>query len=393
MYSRSVKRAGYRLQAEPAHACGYFRRTASSSPRAKLTASVMATRSFGLGRPMSSRAVLIATMIALAMTKVGMNFAPIDCSALEILRELHLAHGEIIGEKKAKKIHTFNHRPPLKSIQGNRPYMTEQNVRPSLADLYRAANPCILAFVNKMQVRPAGEPPLFPEIIGTGFFVNAEGMAITNRHVVDAIEKIPRHPQTGERMVGALSLLLDPDRNGCEMLSVSIHSTSVLETFSSSDYWYGQKIPDIGFVQLKVRGNQFLELATERFAIHPGMEVSTIGYPMGTLPLTLHEKVNQISPFIRRGIVSSVYPCPVAYPHGFTIDVMQQGGASGSPIFGPDNRRVVGLMWGIVNDRRQVILEDAAACNSSGAGELWVDHYGANQHQPRRIGSHRREGI
>ena len=232
--------------------------------------------------------------------------------------------------------------------------MTEQNVRPSLADLYRTANPSILAFVNKMQVSPAGEPPLFPEIIGTGFFVNAEGIAITNRHVVDAIEKIPPHPQTGERMVGALSLLLDADRNGCEMLSVSIHSTSVLDTFSSSDHWYGQKVPDIGFVQLKVRGNQFLELATERFAIHPGMEISTIGYPMGTLPLTLHEKVNQISPFIRRGIISSVYPCPVAHPHGFTIDIVQQGGSSGSPIFGPDNRRVVGLMWGGVNEPRKV---------------------------------------
>lgn len=183
--------------------------------------------------------------------------------------------------------------------------MAEQNFHPSLADLYRTANPCILAFVNKLQIGPAGQPPLFPEIIGTGFFVNSEGIAITNRHVVDAIEKIPPHPQTGERMVGALSLLLDPDRNGCEMLSVSIQSTSVLDTFSSSDYWYGQKIPDIGFVQLKIRGNQFLELAIERFAIQPGMEISTIGYPMGTLPLTLHEKVNQISPFIGQRTSSS----------------------------------------------------------------------------------------
>lgn len=95
----------------------------------------------------------------------------------------------------------------------------------------------------------------------------------------------------------------------------------------------------------------FLELATEDFAIRPGMEISTIGYPMGTVPLTLHGKIGQISPFIRRGIVSSVYPFAMANPHGFTIDIMQQGGSSGSPIFGPDNR-VVGMMWGSVLDPR-----------------------------------------
>jgi hypothetical protein len=33
-----------------------------------------------------------------------------------------------------------------------------------------------------------------------------------------------------------------------------------------------------------------------------------------------------------------------------TIDIVQQGGSSGSPIFGPDNRRVVGMMYGGIND-------------------------------------------
>ena len=34
--------------------------------------------------------------------------------------------------------------------------------------------------------------------------------------------------------------------------------------------------------------------------------------------------------------------CP--YPHGFTIDVMAQGGASGSPIFLPDRPLAVGIL-------------------------------------------------
>ena len=176
---------------------------------------------------------------------------------------------------------------------------------------------------------------------------------MTNRHVVDAIENLPTHPTTGQGVAGALLFLLDEDYRGCQLLSLSILGTSAVGTFSSSEEWYGQKVPDIGFVQLRVRENSFLELATEKFSITPGMEISTIGYPMGDIPLTLHEKINQISPFIRRGIVSSVYPCPVANPHGFTIDIMQQGGSSGSPIFGPDNRHVVGMMWGGLQDTRQ----------------------------------------
>jgi Trypsin-like peptidase domain len=202
---------------------------------------------------------------------------------------------------------------------------------------------------------PSRPAPALSAIIGTGFLANSEGLALTNRHVVDAIDKLPAHPATGESTAGALLFLLDKNRQGCQLLSLQILVTSAIGTFSSSEEWYGQKVPDVGFVQLRVRENPFLELATEKLAIRPGMEVSTIGYPMGDTPLTIHQKVSQISPFIRRGIVSSVYPCPVANPHGFTIDIMQQGGSSGSPIFGPDNRRVVGMMYGGINDVREGI--------------------------------------
>ena len=80
---------------------------------------------------------------------------------------------------------------------------------------------------------------------------------------------------------------------------------------------------------------------------------------MGTFPLTLHGKVSQVSPFIRHGIVSSVYPFPTANPHGFTIDIMQQGGSSGSPIFGPDNKRVIGMVWGGVPATNISLAESA----------------------------------
>lgn len=218
----------------------------------------------------------------------------------------------------------------------------------SLTELYESKSSCVVAFINRIKRLPqAHGTPIFPDICGTGFLVNSDGLVVTNRHVVDAIESFGANPKNGAHAAGAILLFFE-EYKGCHLLNVDIDRTSVIATFESSADWYGQPVPDIGFVQLRLRETPFLELATEDFAIRPGMEISTIGYPMGTEPLTVHAKVSQISPFIRRGIVSSVYPFPMANPHGFTIDIMQQGGSSGSPIVGPDNKRVVGMMWGAI---------------------------------------------
>jgi len=114
------------------------------------------------------------------------------------------------------------------------------------------------------------------------------------------------------------------------MLNVDVVNWCVLGEFQSSDRWYGNTVPDLGFVHLGVREVPFLQLATEDFFVKVGMAIATIGFPMGTLPLTALGTLNQVTPFLRHGIVSSVYPFPTAQPHGLTIDIMQQGGSSGS---------------------------------------------------------------
>jgi hypothetical protein len=154
--------------------------------------------------------------------------------------------------------------------------------------------------------------------------------------------------------------LVEADKHGCQVLNIGVKSWGAIDSFSSSSEWYGQTVPDIGFVQLGVCETPFLELADKDFYLRPGMEIATIGYPLGTVPLTLHGKINQVGPFIRRGIVSSVYPFATPRPHGFTFDIMQQGGSSGSPIFASDSPKVVGLMWGGVNEPRLAQSESAS---------------------------------
>jgi len=229
-----------------------------------------------------------------------------------------------------------------------------------LSELYETVSPCIVAFISKMLPLPAGQQPVFPEIFGTGYLINGSGLVTTNRHVVEVFDQVGRHPQTGKFAGAALMFLVEADKHGCQMLTIGVKSWGAVNSFSSSTEWYGQNVPDIGFVQLEVRDTPFLELANEDFYLRPGMEIATIGYPLGTVPLTLHGKISQLGPFIRRGIVSSVYPFATAKPHGFTLDIMQQGGSSGSPIFAADSPKVVGMMWGGVNEPRLAQSESAS---------------------------------
>ena len=230
----------------------------------------------------------------------------------------------------------------------------------NLTDLYYLASPCVVGFISKMKMLRPGQEPLFPDIFGTGFLVDDRGTVVTNRHVVEVFEQIPRHPQKDESPVAAIMLFVTEDKRGCQMLMVEIKGSIALETFNSSGSWFGQAVPDIGFVQLKLRETPFLSLATDDFYLQIGMDIATIGYPMGTIPLTALGKLNQVNPFIRSGIVSSLFPFPTPRPHGFTIDIMQQGGSSGSPIFSTSTSQVVGMMFGGVTESRAAQSQSAS---------------------------------
>jgi S1-C subfamily serine protease len=222
--------------------------------------------------------------------------------------------------------------------------------------LFSESSSSVLGFITKLS---RGSKPHFPEIFGTGFFVDSAGLAATNRHVIDAFSQLRPHPRTGESPLAAVLFLAGDDELSWQMLVVDVVAWNALAEFTSTDKWYGETIPDIGFVQLGVREVPTLKLATEKFYLQVGMDVATVGYPMGNLPLTALGKLNQASPFIRRGIVSSLFPFPVPLPHGFTLDIMQQGGSSGSPVLRAADGVVVGMMSSAVTEWRVAQSQEA----------------------------------
>lgn len=115
-------------------------------------------------------------------------------------------------------------------------------------------------------------------------------------------------------------------------------------------------MPDLAFVQLEVRHLAPVVLDEEENTLRAGRRVATAGFPGGSVPLTVYGHLTQITPTLRQGIISAVYPFPCPRPHGFTIDVMTQGGASGSPVFLDDSPVVIGMIESVVRSAENITV-------------------------------------
>jgi S1-C subfamily serine protease len=217
----------------------------------------------------------------------------------------------------------------------------------SLAETFESVRPSIVALGTRAAITHQGKTPLFPTILGTGFVVDDRGIVLTNRHVAEALQRVPRHPQTGKSSAFAIvhgQVEASDGGHSLGMNFVDINGYSVPHTFSFDGDFYGHPMPDLAFLQLNVRDVPALIIETEPNTLRIGLPIATAGFALGTTALVVYQRVNQITPLLRHGIVSSLYPFPCPSPHGFTVDIMTQGGESGSPIFLTDAPKVVGLL-------------------------------------------------
>ncbi len=211
----------------------------------------------------------------------------------------------------------------------------------TLADTYAQISPSIVAFGTRLGVAPSKEKPAFPKLFGTGFVVDGRGIVLTNRHVIDALINLPK---------GCAMAVVFPHQEHIAgethqpVLFRGVRSYNLLEAFEADGPFYGQVLPDMGFVTIDVCGLRPLTISDTPNLIRVGTSVATAGFAMGTTPFTMLDKITQLTPILRHGVISSVFPFPCPHPHGFTIDVVTQGGESGSPIFLPDTGEVVGLL-------------------------------------------------
>jgi len=218
---------------------------------------------------------------------------------------------------------------------------------PELPDTYREVRKSIVAFVHRFGQSPT--PPPFPHIIGTGFVIDSDGIVATNDHVIDEIGRAPRPPGFQEWPVAGM--LLHMTEHGMVGVPLPIVGVFKPQDMPVTGVYYGEK-PDVGAVMVRMRGLPTLT-ADPKPALHEGALVATAGYPMGTPALVAPGYLNQLGPTLQAGIISAVHPFPCDLPHGFTVNVMTQGGASGSPVFRPEDGSVIGIVYAGLHENEQ----------------------------------------
>jgi S1-C subfamily serine protease len=215
-----------------------------------------------------------------------------------------------------------------------------------LVKIYRRLRHSIVGFIPLF---PQGsEDSHVPFIFGTGFVVHEAGIIATNAHVINAIADLPQ--PDGFKGVPAAVLFFILTDLGMVQVHCNIAGIITLHEFDSGPSWYGTKTPDLAFVHIKVCGLLPVILRPPGRMYEEGEEVATAGYPMGTEQLRAPGWLHQFSPTLQTGIISAVHPFPCSVPHGFTVNVMVQGGASGSPVFSTKTGEVIGVVYASLHD-------------------------------------------
>ncbi len=221
----------------------------------------------------------------------------------------------------------------------------------NLVESYDTIKPSIVAFTPKFYRRE--QPQMeFPPIIGTGFIVD-EGLVVTNDHVINAVSKLYKPEDCPPDVWPFICLLLHniPNRG---LATIPLECLGVLKVskFKHGENYYGPNKPDVGFVHVKMKNLPKVNLRYNLKHIKEGRDIATSGFPMGTDTLTAPGYLHQLTPTLQKGIISAVLPFPCNTPHALMVNVMVQGGASGSPVFLLETGEVIGVLYASLQEDR-----------------------------------------
>ncbi len=225
----------------------------------------------------------------------------------------------------------------------------------NLIEAYEKIKPSIVAFIPMFYpVYRKDEPiPEFPPIFGTGFIID-DGLVVTNDHVVKVISKLPKPPDCPPDLWPVQCLLWHYiPQKGLATVRLDVIGVINISHMEHGEAYYGPSKPDLSFVQVKMKNLPKANVKYNLEEIKDGRGIATAGFPMGTETLMAPGYLHQLTPTLQKGIISAILPFQCESPHALMINVMVQGGASGSPVFLPETGDVIGVVYAGLNEKRK----------------------------------------
>jgi S1-C subfamily serine protease len=218
------------------------------------------------------------------------------------------------------------------------------------------------------------------EVVGTGFLVRDE-IVLTNRHVVDDLEREQRnHAIPDSQLFVMFYFLREADR---------LKQLRKTPRLIRAKYCLRDRNLDVAFLRFKkVNPDHFTEAQPVTIADPASVLVSetiaVLGYPHGRDLLEKDGRVSRYGPVLQQGWISGISPYErFGEPNEFLLDLRVAHGISGAPVFQPETGAVCGVLHSgtaPTSERGEALTTTAFAQPISGsllAG--WISEFERNE--------------